>query len=1403
MNIVYCFGKLLKFSSLLFFLLSFLNATAKYEANPEVLFKSYTLSDGLPHISVTSLMQDSRGFLFISTYDGLGIFDGSRFKTYKADPKVENSLIHDRVQCVLEHSTGKIFIGTEQGICVYNPVVDAFEKTGIPGLDDQNFFVSKMFEDSKGRLWIFTTYNTLLIATLETGQLDRVSVIGQMFGEQVGFIDIAEDVNKNIWVITNNEVFCYDEDLIILDVKFPESTHFRRLNSIRMDSGNNHLWIASDNGIFHFGFNENTDDIQLHLLGHYLQGRRLDKQLYDSMGNIWVSEEENGLYRLLLDHFEVVGIEQYTKNSYADHSLRGNSITCLLEDRQGGIWVGIHNFGLNNYNPYNIFFQSFQEKSGMPGEHVISTCIYDSEKVLFGTYRKGLGVYNSVQHRIESVWFDASELANSVISSIYVDSRNMIWIGAGDFLYFFHPSARSVEPFLPVNNLIKTNTVLAIGEDDDGQIWVGHRRGLIIFSIQENGDVGRILNFNDPDLSPELIINSTIKSIYNDPADNTMWVGTYYNGLLKFTPSHDASTVKDYVVENFRYNRYNPKGLQSNFVSAFLRDSFGRMWVATEGGGISQLINEDGHTVFINYTEDQGLSHNVTKAIIEDNHGRLFIPTNNKLNYLDPKTRRIIHFSTSSGLKSNYFTSSAVKTANDKVVFGGNLGLSVVNLDNFDIKSQIIQPYFGRLYIHNMEVRPGMTVDNRIILNKSLYYEDEVRLKYNQNNFSIELSGLGFLNNEHSIIRYRLHGYDTEWRYHNESENRMVSYTKVPPGHYTLEYGISDASGDLDEVLTTLSVKISPALWLTQWAIMFYVLFASSIVYYTFYTLLKIDRLKGKVLIAQIEKEKEQSISEAKLKFFTNISHEFRTPLTLINGPVELILSKYKLDDFLHHNLFLIKRQTSYLLRLLDQLLEFRKAEKQAVEMRWYKTDIVRFVWQITKSFDSLAIKSNIHFEYRCDKPEIILYFDPQMIEKVIYNLLSNSFKFTPASGRVSLFIEKVDESFVRISVTDTGCGISDDEIDRIFDSFFQGKNTQGIHGTGIGLSLSKVLVQMHQGRIYAEKGLSQGATIIVELPIGKEHLNDTNVIRDDSVSPSDIYLEIKEDITYAQIAKNPTVTNCDERPKMVIVDDNAEMRQFISEIFHDEFTVFQYANGKIALNRIKKIRPDIVISDLMMPIMDGIELCRELRSDPATNHTLFVILTGQYSSDLRIKLLQQGADDFIIKPFQVDYLRIKVKNMLENRSKIKSRYNKNFIKKHIKSKNDKEGEEFLYTVSSVIHQNISNAEFNNEEFSKALAMSSTKFYQKLKTLTGKSPNELIRDYRVRKAAELLSSEDYGIDEVLTLCGFCSRPYFYKCFKEVYEVTPIKYKNQFKSKPGRITNTLPEVVMSKQEVESF
>jgi signal transduction histidine kinase/DNA-binding response OmpR family regulator/ligand-binding sensor domain-containing protein len=1194
-----------------------------------------------------------------------------------------------------------------------------------------------------------------------------------------------------MWVITPNEILCYTEDLNAIEIQFNEDIQFLELTSMRIDSSNNHLWVASDNGFFHFNIEMNSLDMDsnvahLGLINHYLPGRRLNKHLFDRNGAIWLTEDENGLYRFILDNHKVVNIEHFTKDSYSDHSLKGNMISCLFEDRQGGIWAGVHNYGLNYYNPNNIFFQNFSEQSGLPGDHVISACKYDSERVIIGTYRKGIGVYNSLHNRIEQVWFDASNLSNSIISCIFVDSRGIIWIGAEGCLYYLHPGTSKVVPHRQINTVLNSNPVQAIGEDDDGHIWIGHRRGLMRFGLRDNGELIDYINFNDPELNPERIINSTIKSIYNDPADNSMWVGSYYNGLYKFTPKQDVISGTDYIVENYTYNRYNTDGLQSNFISGILRDSCGRLWLATEGGGLSQLVDTEGYTRFVNYTENEGLSHNVTKAIIEDNNGKLFIPTNSKLNYFDPETGRFIHYGIKSGLKSIYFTSSAIKTDNGKVVFGGNLGLSIINLESVDTKPELIKPYFGRFFLFSEEVRPGQVIDKQILLNSSLYYNDEINLAHNQNSFSVELSGVGYLNTEHSVIRYRLQGYDKDWIYHNASDGRLASYNKVPPGSYTLEYGISDASGDWDDHIKSLSITISPIFWRTNLAIIFYIIALCLIVYYSFYILLKIERLKGRVLITQMEKEKEHSISEAKLKFFTNISHEFRTPLTLINGPVEHILSNYKLDDFLRHNLFLIKKQTNYLLRLLDQLLEFRKAEKGALELKWYKTDIIKFVWQITKSFDSLAIKNNIQFEYLSDKPEIMLYFDPKMIEKVIYNLLSNAFKFTPGPGKISLHIQDIKGSFVRITVRDTGPGISDDEIERIFESFFQGKNTNNIHGTGIGLSLSRVLVQLHGGKIYAEKGVSCGAQIIVEIPLGKDHLKDNNIIRDDTLTPSEIYIDLKEDDPSNQIDKNPPITNCDDKQKMVIVDDNMDMRNFIADIFQDEFTVFQYADGKIALNRIKKIRPDIVISDLMMPVMDGLELCKELRSDPATNHTLFIILTGQYSSELRIRLLQQGADDFIIKPFQVDYLRIKVKNMIENRSKIKTRYNRHFIKKHIKNNVDKHGEEFLYTVSSVIQRNIANINFTNDDFSRALAMSSTKFYQKLKMLTGKSPNELIRDYRVRKAAELLSNEDYTIDEVIGMCGFCSRPYFYKCFREVYKMTPLQYKTQSSNKhlPG-------------------
>lgn len=401
------FGKKIGLSGFLLLFLILFFPEVKAGIKPSVMFRSFTLSDGLPHITVTSLMQDSRGFMFVSTFDGLGIFDGNVFRNYKSDHLNDRSLIHNRVQTTFEHSSGKIFIGTERGVCLYDPVLDAFTETGIQGLDGQFYFVQKFFEATDGKLWILTRTNFLMIACLETNHLERISVLGQTGREFSGFTDIAEDQEGNVWIISESDMVLYSKDgenLSKVDLNLQESHVLNVLNSIKIDDSNNHLWIATDNGLFQLRYDTRSENVDLYVINHYLPGKLLNRLLIDKNGDIWVSESENGLYRLFIASDGPTHVEHYIKNTYCDHSLQGNMITYLYEDCHGGLWVAVHSYGLNYYNPNQIFFKTFNEQSGLFGEHIISAAAFDADRVLLGSFRKGISVFNFAKNRIEHPW---------------------------------------------------------------------------------------------------------------------------------------------------------------------------------------------------------------------------------------------------------------------------------------------------------------------------------------------------------------------------------------------------------------------------------------------------------------------------------------------------------------------------------------------------------------------------------------------------------------------------------------------------------------------------------------------------------------------------------------------------------------------------------------------------------------------------------------------------------------------------------------------------------------------------------------------------------------------------------------------------------------------------------------
>ncbi len=1342
-----------------------------FESDPHVKFKNYTIRDGLSHLGASCFYNDSKGFLWVGTFDGLNRFDGKNFKVFKHIPDDSKSLINNRIRCIFEHSSGKLLIGTERGICVYNSELEVFEELKFENIENV-ITVVRMFEDSNNRLWILTDRSFVYVIDFNTGFHKSLSYISNSSRKHVMFYDIVEDHSGYIWLASSNGLICYQKDFLNFSLEMPTYLASRILRTIEIDDKNN-LWLSFSSTVHEFSLAYAGDSVEMIPKSEFKIESVVTSILSDSNGNLWMSSTNEGVFRITQKNNKRI-IENYQNHPLFPESISSNWVIEMYEDDFNNIWFATAEKGIDKFSYSKGLFLNYDQGDGLKDDYVMDISHYSDEQILIGT-RRGVSVYNIKTQQIENVWFDDAEFENKNIqvSQIHKDNSGYLWFGISGGIYFLSPGSQSKPTLLNYSeNPLPLRYIESIAEDNFGNIWVGTVSGIIRLSFDERPVISDVLDFNSR--ADGIAHNASVFVLYNDPVDNSLWMGTLYNGLYHIIINGKEKNVNDFKIIHYAYKPGRPESLRSNFVSAILRTEDGDLWVGTEGGGLSRLKNNHMDSGFVHYAEKDGLSNNSIKSIIEGKKGKIYLGTNYKLDVFDPDNESFIYYDVQDGLKSDFFTKAALKLPNDEIAFGGNKGISVFDPADAELETPIPSPEFGDFLLSYKKVYPGQMLDGNEVLSKSLSHTDELKLKYFQNTFSIELLGIGFDKPEDSYYRYRLNNYDRDWIY-TKPINNMAAYANVPPGEYHFEFNVSNDKNEWSDTTKQISIKVVPPFWKTGWAIGLYILVISGILVLVFIILLNIERLKSAVKLEQLDKEKEKEVNDIKLKFFTNVSHEFKTPVTLILGPVENLIREFKEGNRIRYNLLMIHEQANYLLRLVNQLLEFRKVEKESLKLKCLERDIVSFTRTIVKSFNSTAFEKSIQYDFHPSEDKIMVWFDPAKLEMIIYNLLSNAFKFTPKGGSVAIGIE-MTETKVTIKVTDSGQGISKEELSMIFERFYQSKSAGNLHGTGIGLTLSKSLALLHHGDLIAESEPGEGAAFILVLPLGKEHLAieeimegnpqilEEFVIEQDTDSPGHDTSEVPEELV--------EVTN--ESPTLLLIEDNFKLKAYLEGILREHYNVISTDNGNDGFTLACTKMPDLIVSDVMMPGMDGVQLLKKLKNETCTSHIPVILLTVKNEFDSYIKGLEIGADDYITKPFHVEHLLVRINNIIENRARLRIRYRRDYNdnSEDVKDSFSVKDNEFINTLYEIAEENLDNTAFSADSFSKSVFMSRTNFYKKLKALTDQTPGEFLRLYRIKRAKDLLSTGDYSVSQVTQLTGFKSRSNFYQCFKTIYGKLP-------------------------------
>jgi len=1043
---------------------------------------------------------------------------------------------------------------------------------------------------------------------------------------------------------------------------------------------------------------------------------------------------------------------RYQVNFNDPFSINDASIYTTYIDNTENLWVGTRRGGVNHANLKVKAFNYYHAENGGKGlnsNEVRAICKDKMGRIWIGSEDMGVTVMERNPQGNKYLYFNNnhSSIDSRRIRSLYSDKFGFVWIGTKGGLDRYDSRTKTLKHYAADMQKLGSLTspiVFTMLEDSQGTLWIGTYSGLAKYDRANDKFVY---------VSSTLTGGVQIRVILED-SKNNLWIATEDKGLTKLIRTSDKSAE----FESVRYQHVEGKdnSLISNRLYSLTEDDAGMIWVATNLG-LSRL-NPKNDTVKNFFVKD-GLPDEIIMGLLFDGKESIWISHKKGMSRMNTRTFEIQDFNVNDGLQSNEFNQNACFRDKNtgEMFFGGQNGLNSFFPENIKINKYKPKVVFTRLNVMNKVLQAGTKVNNRVILEKSLLCTDEIVLTWWDRTFSIEFAALHYANPLGNKYKYKLEGIDKEWIF-TDASMRTASYSQLPSGTYVFKAYGANSDGVWSDTPATLRVKILPPWWFTWWAIAVYVAIGGCVILFI-----------HKYIMSRIEFSKNEEIHQSKLQFFTGISHEFRTPLTLIIDPLEKLISE-KLDKDTvkqYHNL--MHRNAKQLLLLINQLLDFRKLESGHLSLNMQQSDIIAFVKTAAASFESRAKDRNIHFIVQSSVNSLNTRFDTAKMNMVLNNLLSNAFKFTPDQGEIVLSVTILNEEnkTLVIKIHDTGMGISEEDQEKVFDIFYQSPHsTSPQEGSGVGLALTKELVELHGGKIVLESKEGQGATFSVFLPVSEEAEIQKNEF-------SQEVLVVQEESRQMDSAQS--TDSSDNLPLLLIVDDNDDIRNYIALNFSKEYRIVLATNGSEGFLLAIETIPDLIISDVMMPVMNGLELCNKLKSDERTSHIPVILLTARQSEESKLEGYETGADAYVTKPFNSTILQAQIKNLLEQRQRLREFFSKGSAIEIKKIAINITDEAFLNKVVKSIHENLEDEEFNIDALAELLNMSRSQFYRKIKALTNQSLLDFVTTIRMNKALEYLLSGEYNISETAYKVGYSMSSNFTRTFTRHFGVSPSKY----------------------------
>jgi ligand-binding sensor domain-containing protein/signal transduction histidine kinase/DNA-binding response OmpR family regulator len=1309
-------------------------------------FRHYRNDNGLSNNTVMDCIQDRRGFIWFGTKEGLTRFDGFQFKIFLHNPSVTNSLADNFISSLCEDRDGWIWIGTAAGVCYYNPDRDFFGTINSGNVKIENLILD-IKADNNNSVWI-ATLNGSYKYNKENDKLD-------FYPASKYFSPLSIDLTKagDIWFsATDGMIYKYDartDNFISYRILTSEEvkSSVRPVNII--DAGDYGLIVSTDmSGLKRF--EPNTGKITPMFEKNIVWNNVLIRTSYlYNDGEIWVGSE-SGIY---ICNFKTGYFKNLQMVRTDPYSISNNAIRTITKDREGGVWIGTFYGGVNYLPQDNKPFEKFYP-TGLPGAlngNVVREIRADSYgNIWMGTEDAGLikldqktGTFINYSDGYGQVKIDSRN-----IQGVLVDDDDL-WIGTFDKgIYILNiPGDKIISHFdlSNENNGLNTNSFITFLKTTDGNIYAGTVIGLYRYDRRSSS-----FNFLD-----DVASGTFIHSLYEDDAGN-IWIGTYGRGLYRYDRS--SGNCEKVLSVNGDY-----ENLKNERITCITEDNNQRIWFTTEGNGFSYF---DRRTGKINrYIPGKDVEFAVYCAMLQDGNGNMWITSTRGLLRLDPSNGKYITYTRDDGLLDNNFSyNSAYQDKNGKMYFGTTSGL--VSFYPADIKENIYNPpvYFTGLQVNGREYNnnPSGSPDF-----KSVLVTDRISLKYYQSSLSVDFVSPSFTSPDLIMYRYKMEGSDPDWV--QIKGNRKVYYTNLLPGEYNLRVISSPDGNSWSPEEAVLNIKISPPFWLSAPAFAVYLIVAGFIIYIMISSYIKKNVLEHQRKIDIIETSKEKEILNAKINFFTNITHEVRTPLTLIKGPLDRILkSGIKNSKDTEDNLSIIKRNTDRLLNLTNQLLDFRKTEREMFKLNFIMTDICELVGSTFNLFLPYSAEKSISFQMHSPVNHFNIAVDREAITKILSNLLANGIKY--ADNKVDLLIEleTEKENILRIRVNSDGKLIPEELREKIFEPFFQiNFDKPGEKGTGLGLSLARSLAELHHGRLFLDEKVRSCNSFVLEVSTRQEEsierVTDNGQLHQAEHHEFEIFGSLENSL-----------------PNILLAEDEIDMGRFIAKEIAVDYNVILTHSGDEALKALKKYNIILVVSDVIMPGINGYDLCRQIKSNIEYSHIPVILLTATIHLNAKIEGLDSGADAYIEKPFSTDLLIAQIGNLIKNSGLNRQ----NFLNSpltHFKSvAMNKTDEEFLKKLHSTLMDNISENDLSVEKIAVLMGISVSTLYRKVKALTDLNSVEYIRLARLKKAAELLSEGNYRINEISYLVGFSSPSYFATSFQKQFGISPSQFIRNLK-----------------------